>query len=122
MSQLVQQEAAEKLYLDHVRVGRTLEAEFAPHKIAHHRFFSLFFARQAALAALEDHAEGRLGSWAVQHTTIMSQLLLNNSIAVHSNTKDPTRRLKVAYVSPDLNGTHAGINYNFGEMLFCRFP
>ena len=58
----------------------------------------------------------------VQNTTIMSQSLLNKSIADHSNAKDPTRRLKVAYVSPDLNGTHAGINYNLGEMLFCRFP
>jgi hypothetical protein len=48
--------------------------------------------------------------------------LLNKNIADHSNTKDPTRRLKVAYVSPDLNGTHAGINYNLGEMLFCRVP
>ncbi len=58
----------------------------------------------------------------MQNTTIMSQSLFNKSIADHSNTKDPTRRLKVAYVSPDLNGRHAGINYNLGEMLLCRFP
>jgi hypothetical protein len=44
-----------------VRFGKALEAEFAPHKIAHHRFFLYFYARQAELGALEDHAEERIG-------------------------------------------------------------
>jgi hypothetical protein len=38
-----------------VRFAKALEAECAPHKIAHHRFFLYFYARQAELGALKDH-------------------------------------------------------------------
>jgi len=65
-------EAAEKLYLDSVRFGKALEAECAPHKIAHHRFFLYFYARQAELGALEDHAEKELELGCAEHNYYVS--------------------------------------------------
>ena len=99
-----------------MRAGKTLEAEFAPHKIAHHRFFLYFYAKQTEFGALEDHAEERIGVGLCRTQLLCLNRCLTRAFADHSNTKDPTRRLKVAYVSPDLNGTHAGINYNLGEI------
>ena len=55
-----------------MRFGKALEAEFAPHKIDHHRFFLYFYARQAELGALEDHAEKELELGCAEHNYYVS--------------------------------------------------
>jgi hypothetical protein len=45
----------------------------------------------------------------IYQSTGSTSTITEQNITHHSNIKDPTRRLKVAYVSPDLDGTHAGL-------------
>jgi hypothetical protein len=45
----------------------------------------------------------------IYQSTGSTSTITEQIITLHSNIKDPTRRLKVAYVSPDLDGTHAGL-------------